>query len=87
MDNYHTLYPSRLAPKSEVNPLAEMAPTIIAWGDLDAYFKDLRERTIQEISDTEDERVLWRAQGKLALILELQNLRSILQVLDNAGKE
>lgn len=87
MDNYRTLYPPRIAPRPDPNPLAELAPTVVAWGDLEAYFQDLRERAIRDMTTAETERALWQSQGKLALIDELTHLRAILQTLDSQGKE
>ena len=80
------LYPPRTGPP-EKNPLVDLQPTVLPWTDLEAYFKEMRERVIQDMARAETERGLWQAQGKLALLDELTQLRAILQVLDSLGKE
>lgn len=88
MDSYETRYPRRNAPPTAPNLLVEMAPTIITWGQLESYFKDTREAVLQELAEAETDRQMWQAQGKLALTLELLNLRAILATLEEAqGKE
>ena len=79
-------YPTRREPP-EKNPLTDLQPMVIPWVDLEAYFKDMRERVIGDMARAETERALWQAQGKLALLDELTQLRVILQVLDSQGKE
>lgn len=75
----------RSAPKPEPNPLVD-APGVCLWTDLEAYFKEVQERILLELSSAEDLKDLWRAQGKLALLDELTQLRSILFTLDHLGK-
>ena len=75
----------RSAPKPEPNPLTD-APGICLWTDLEGYFKETQERVLLELSEADELKDLWRAQGKLALLDELSQLRSILFTLDHLGK-
>lgn len=75
----------RSAPKPEPNPLTD-SPSVIPWLALEAYFKEVQERVIFELSNAAELKDLWRAQGQLALLDELANLRTIIFVLDSSGK-
>ena len=79
-------YPTRREPP-EKNPLTDLQPMVVPWVELEAYFKEMRERVIQDMARAQVERELWQAQGKLALLDELAQLRVVLQVLDSQGKE
>lgn len=85
MDTYADRYPSRTTPKPK-NPLVDLQPMVVPWPSLEAYFSEMRERVIRDMANSETERALWQAQGKLAIIDELTHLRDILQVLDTQGK-
>ena len=76
----------RSAPKPEPNPLTD-SPGVIPWLELEAYFKETRERVIYELAHAEELKGLYAAQGKLALLDELANLHAILFTLDHLGKE
>lgn len=76
----------RSASKPERNILTD-TPGVIPWPDLEAYIKESRERIIADLAEAEDLRGLYQAQGKLALVDELLNLRAIMATLDAAGKE
>ena len=75
----------RSAPKPEPNPLTD-APGICLWSDLEAYFKDTKERVLLQLSEAEELKDLWRTQGKLALLEEFDSLRDIMFTLNTLGK-
>lgn len=54
---------------------------VVPWQEVLDYFKDLREQVIAEMSLAQTDRQLWAAQGKLAQIDELLNLRAIFDTL------
>ena len=63
-----------------------MADYVVSWVDVMAYFTDCRERTILDLAEAEDDKAMWRAQGKLALLNELLNLQDIHATLEALGK-
>jgi hypothetical protein len=69
------------------NPLTDFQPSMVAWTDLEDYFRETRERIISDMTRADTERALWQAQGKLTLVDELARLRVILQALAAQGKE
>ena len=64
-----------------------MPDYVVPWVDILEYLKECRERTILDLSDAQDERLIYRAQGKLALLEELLQMRDILVTLKSLGKE
>jgi len=63
-----------------------VADYVVSWVDVMAYFTDCRERTILDLAEAEDDKAMWRAQGKLALLNELLNLQDIHATLEALGK-
>ena len=55
---------------------------VVPWADVIQYLQDRRESVILSMADTEDLRGLYQAQGKLALLNELLNIKDILATLD-----
>ena len=64
-----------------------MADYVVSWVDVMAYFTECRERTILDLAEAEDDKAMWRAQGKLALLNELLNLQDIHATMTSLGKE
>ena len=60
---------------------------VVPWADIVAYMQDRREGVIMDLAKAEDLRGLYHAQGKLALLDELVNIRAILATLDSVKKE
>lgn len=60
---------------------------VVPWSEVMGYFKDCREQAIQELTAAKDDREMWRAQGKLALVEELLNLQDIHATMATLGKE
>ena len=60
-----------------------MSDYVVPWADVIQYFKDVREATIYDLGSAQDLQGIYRAQGKLALLDELCNLRDILATLDS----
>ena len=60
-----------------------MSDYVVPWADVIQYLNDRREGIILDLAHAEDLKGLYGAQGKLALLDELLNLRDILATLDS----
>ena len=60
---------------------------VVPWEDVLAYFKECRERALQELGDAEDTRTIGKAQGKIELCNELLNLKAVFQTIAKAQEE
>lgn len=60
---------------------------MVSWEDVLAYFKECRERALQELGDAEDTRTIGKAQGKIELCNELLNLRAIFETISKAQED
>ena len=60
---------------------------VVPWEDVLAYFKECRERALQELAGAEDVRAVGKAQGKIELCNELLNLRSVFETLYQAQED
>ena len=60
---------------------------VVPWEDVLAYFKECRERALQELAGAEDVRAVGKAQGKIELCNELLNLRSVFETIHQAQEE
>ena len=60
---------------------------VISWDDVLAYFKESRERALADLANAENERHIWKAQGKIDLCNELLNLRAIFQTLAQSEED
>ena len=58
-----------------------MTSPVVAWAEVQAYFREVRERVIGEMAFAENERAIWAAQGKLALIEEFLTLPETFAIL------
>lgn len=63
-----------------------MSEFVVPWADVQRYLRDRREGVILDLSGAEDLQNLYRAQGKLALLDELLNLKDILATLTSVDK-
>ena len=64
-----------------------MNSPLVPWTDIEEYLKETRERVILDLAEADNEKVVWRNLGKLALLDELSNLRAILATLDSQKRE
>ena len=60
---------------------------MVSWEDILAYFKECRERALQELAGAEDVRTVGKSQGKIELCNELLNLRAVFETIANAQQE
>lgn len=60
---------------------------VVAWEDVLAYFKECRERALQELAGAEDVRAVGKAQGKVELCNELLNLRAVFETITQAQED
>jgi len=60
---------------------------MVSWEDILTYFKECRERALQELGNAEDVRNVGRAQGKIELCNELLNLRAVFETIATAQAE
>lgn len=60
---------------------------MVSWEDVLTYFKECRERALQELASAEDVRAVGKAQGKIELCNELLNLRAVFETITQAQKE
>ena len=64
-----------------------MSAYVVSWSDVMDYFKFLERQAIGEMARADTDRKLWQAQGKLALVQELLNLKDIFATLQEIGAE
>ena len=62
-----------------------MSDYVVAWADILEYFKERREQIIIDLGELED-KALYRAQGKLALLNELLHIKDILGTLESSDR-
>ena len=60
---------------------------MVSWEDVLAYFKECRERALQDLASAEDVRSVGKAQGKIELCNELLNLRAVFETIAKAQEE
>ena len=60
---------------------------VVPWEDVLAYFKECRERALQELASAEDVRAVGKAQGKIELCNELLNLRAVFETINQAQED
>ena len=60
---------------------------VVSWTQVLDYFKECRERALQELTDAEDTRNIGKAQGKIELCNELLNLQAVFQTVAQAQEE
>ena len=51
---------------------------VVPWEDVLAYFKECRERALQELASAEDVRAVGKAQGKIELCNLVSTARSLI---------
>ena len=54
-----------------------MSAYVVPWSEVIEYFQECREQAITELAQAESDRAVWRAQGKVALLDELLNLKEV----------
>ena len=59
---------------------------MVSWEEVLAYFRECRERAVQDLGSAEDTRTIGKAQGKIELCNELLNLRAVFETLEQAQK-
>ena len=60
---------------------------MVSWEDVLAYFKECRERALQDLASADDTGVMRKAQGKIELCNELLNLRAVFETIAQAQEE
>ena len=64
-----------------------MSAYVVPWTEVIEYFQECREQAITELAQAESDRAVWRAQGKVALLDELLNLKEVFASLSEVDKE
>ena len=64
-----------------------MSAYVVPWAEVIEYFQECREQAITELAQAESDRAVWRAQGKVALLDELLNLKEVFASLSEVDKE
>ena len=64
-----------------------MSAYVVPWSEVIEYFQECREQAITELAQAESDRAVWRAQGKVALLDELLNLKEVFASLSEVDKE
>ena len=63
-----------------------MSDYVVPWAEVLEYFNECREQAIRELSQAETDRAVWSAQGKVALLDELLNLKDVFATMSEVDK-
>ena len=63
-----------------------MSDYVVPWAEVIEYFQECREQAFVELSMAESDRAVWRAQGKVALLDELLNLKDVFATMSEVDK-
>ena len=63
-----------------------MSDYVVPWSEVIEYFKECREASFVKLSMAETDKAVWRAQGEIALLDELLNLKDVFATMSEVDK-
>ena len=59
---------------------------VVPWTEVIQYFKECREQAFIALSAADENKDIWRAQGRIALLDELLNLKDVFATMSEVDK-